>query len=275
MQSEAAEKLLKFDDIATTLVVDPSMGFKRCKLSSFVLPPPPHEEVALIDILKNTKKDQDTRKALDQLLSSEWAKEVTTNLGEEEVEELAAHIQKYLKGLTEEGGFSLHPESRYSMEGYQGAKVVATKGWSKGQNISSLVGSTCEINEDQEEELVLRGVDTSCILKSLRSNAVLVVIGPISLTNHDCKANCKFVNLTSRLVCLQATRKIEPGEELTIFYGKDYFRRNNKDCECATCEAEKKGAFRKLKPGERRDVDLFTFEDDKAIVKVCLVLKPF
>ena len=30
-----------------------------------------------------------------------------------------------------------------------------------------------------------------------------------------------------------------------------------------------------LTPGEQRDVDLFTYEDDKAILKVCLILKVF
>ena len=39
MQSEdAAEKLLKQDDIATSLIVDSLMGFRRRKLSGFDLP---------------------------------------------------------------------------------------------------------------------------------------------------------------------------------------------------------------------------------------------
>ena len=141
MQSRAAERLLRFDDIASTLVVDPTMGFRRCKLSNFDLPPV-REEGVLIDILKNIKKDRDTERAIDHLLSSERAKEVTVDMDEEEMGELSAHIQKYLRSLIEEAGFSFHPESRYSMERHQGAKVLATKSWSKGQNISTLVGST-------------------------------------------------------------------------------------------------------------------------------------
>ena len=40
MQSEdAAEKLLKQDDIATSLIVDSLMGFRRRKLSGLDLPP--------------------------------------------------------------------------------------------------------------------------------------------------------------------------------------------------------------------------------------------
>ncbi len=41
-----------------------------------------------------------------------------------------------------------------------------------------------------------------------------------------------------------------------------------KNCECQTCEAEKKGAFRKLKQGERKDLDYYTPEEEKKIVQV-------
>ena len=90
------------------------------------------------------------------------------------------------------------------------------------------MGTICEVNEDQEEALVSRGVDTSCMLKSSRSNTVMVLIGLISFLNHRCEANCKLVKLSNKLIGLQATSRIKPGEELTIYYGKDYFGRNNK-----------------------------------------------
>ena len=41
-----------------------------------------------------------------------------------------------------------------------------------------------------------------------------------------------------------------------------------KNCECQTCETEKKGAFRKLKRGERKDLDYYTPEEEKKIVQV-------
>ena len=67
------------------------------------------------------------------------------------------------------------------------------------------------------------------------------------------------------MVSLRAIRNIKPGEELTIYY----FDNNNKGCQCSDCAEKKRGYFRKLKPGERRDRDLFTLEDDETILKVC------
>ena len=96
----------------------------------------------------------------------------------------------------------------------------------------------------------------------------MVVVGTISFVNHDCAPNSKFVQEKGNVVFLQAIRDIKAGEELTIFYGKDYFERKNKDCECRTCEGKGEGAFRKLKSGERRDRNLYTPAEDKAILKV-------
>ena len=96
----------------------------------------------------------------------------------------------------------------------------------------------------------------------------MLVVGSITFVNHDCAPNSQFVQEKEKLVGLQAIKDIMVGEELTIFYSNDYFGRNNKDCECRTCEGNGEGAFRKLKSGERRDRDLYTSEEDKAILKV-------
>ena len=143
---------------------------------------------------------------------------------------------------------------------------MAKKEVSKGKKILTLLGRTAEINEEQEESLGNRGVDTSCILKSPKS--LLILNGPVCFVNHDCNPNCKFTYLPNKKMCFETKRKIKPGEELTIDYGANYFGRSNKNCECQTCETEKKGAFRKLKRGERKDLDYSTPEEEKKIVQV-------
>ena len=272
MQSEdAAENLLKQDDIAVSLIVDSIMGFRRRKLSDLDLPHATEDEENIIKkILESVKSKRNFATTTGQLLDCEWAREVTASmgLGKEEKKELESHLEKYLLGLTDEREFALVKTTRYAMEGYEGAKILAKKEVEKGKKIETLLGKTAAIREDQEEMLRNRGVDTSCIIKSQKS--LLIVNGPVCFINHDCRPNCQFYRLPSGDICFVAKRKIKLDEELTMDYGAGYFGRNQKNCQCQTCESGKMGAYRKLKPGERRDRDLWTPEEENKIVKVCL-----
>ena len=136
------------------------MGFTREKLSSFDFPPYPDWGFLKNVILKNVKN-------IGKLFLTEWMAEVTLNVGDEEKQDLREHIKNY---FTCNAGFNLVSCDRYSKEGHQGSKVLATKACSKGRKVSGLVGTTSPITEEQERELALRGVDTSCILKSSRSD---------------------------------------------------------------------------------------------------------
>ena len=57
--------------------------------------------------------------------------------------------------------------------------------------------------------------------------------------NHSCRPNAKPVGRNGGIVIV-ASRRIEPGEEITYDYGReylDYFFKN--DCRCSTCCAKK------------------------------------
>ncbi|MFZ1626475.1 MAG: SET domain-containing protein-lysine N-methyltransferase [Candidatus Moraniibacteriota bacterium] len=58
--------------------------------------------------------------------------------------------------------------------------------------------------------------------------------------NHSCRPNCESVIRKSR-VFIVAIKDIEPGEELTYDYGKEYFNYFIKPagCKCVKCRAKK------------------------------------
>ena len=267
----AAEKLLRQDDIGTSLIVDSLMGFRRRKLSDLDLAHTTEDEENIIkEILESVKSEQDFARAIGQLLDCEWAKEVTggMGLGKEDKKQLESHLEKYLWGLTDAREFALVKTTRYEMEGYEGAKIVAKRLVKEGEKMETLLGKTAEISEEQEKSLGERGVDTSCIIET--SKSLLIVNGPVCCVNHDCRPNCEFYQLPSGDICLVAKRKIRLNEELTISYGAGYFGREQKNCQCQTCEGQMMGAYRKRKRGERRDIDLWTPKEETKIVNVSL-----
>jgi len=59
--------------------------------------------------------------------------------------------------------------------------------------------------------------------------------------NHSCHPNCEAV-INGKKVEIYSTKNIEPGEELTYDYGKEYFDEYIKPfgCKCAYCLSKKK-----------------------------------
>jgi SET domain-containing protein len=63
--------------------------------------------------------------------------------------------------------------------------------------------------------------------------------------NHSCRPNAKPVGRNGGIVIV-AARRIEPGEEITYDYGReylDYFFKN--DCRCPACRAKKSRSGRR------------------------------
>ena len=267
---DKAEVLLEIDDIVVTLTVDIHMGFKRKKLSNVELADMDEDtRVRIEKILDGVKSSRDSDEVVDQLLNLPWTKVVTRNMGGQEKKILKTHLVRYLEGFqTENAEFKIEKTDRYAMEGFQGAKIVAGKEVKKGAKITSLRGATAPISPEQEKALGDRGVDTSCVMWSNVSKSQLIISGPTCFINHDHDPNCTWFVLSKGEICFEATRRIKEGEEMTIDYGSCYFGRDNKDCQCLTCEKQEKGWFKKRKRGERKDRDLYTEDEEKRIVKV-------
>jgi SET domain-containing protein len=113
-----------------------------------------------------------------------------------------------------------------------GLGLFAREPIKRGVRVVEYTGRTLKPGEEytSRSKYLFEVTRTKTIDGAVKSNAARYI-------NHSCAPNCRAEN-TGRRIYVVSRRRIEPGEELTYNYGKEYFDEHikRKGCRCTKCE---------------------------------------
>ncbi|CAD6197474.1 unnamed protein product [Caenorhabditis auriculariae] len=231
-----------FDDLATTLVVDAVLDFQTHKMFPKKRYLKHDERTIARGVMRRFAENQNFSHAVRCFLQMRSVRGHIAPLLPNKHIEFRDHLVRFLNMFCGKSGFTIEKCNRYSSENNAGAKLVSTRSWNRGDKIDRLCGVVCALDADEEAQTLIHGINDFSVMYSTRKKCAQLWLGPGAYINHDCRPTCEFVShgCTAQI---KVVRDMEPGDEITCFYGDEFFGDNNERCECVTCEKMSRGAF--------------------------------
>ncbi|KAE9525657.1 hypothetical protein AGLY_014184 [Aphis glycines] len=139
--------------------------------------------------------------------------------------------QFYEYSISDESPFTYVKNHRFVRSNYDQLSIVAKRKINKGETINGLVGATYRI----EKQYIYEGINDYSLIYSDRVKSDMLFLGPAAFCNHACVPNATLKCINKKLTGVVALKTINPAEEISIFYSKNYFENNNEQCICVTC----------------------------------------
>lgn len=242
-----ARELCDFDDIATYLLLDCYLGFRTHKMNIRFRKLRGNPRI-FNKVVSDFISSQDKSRALNILMAAPWVEDKFRLKSLEKKYLCREYLSMFLDIYMPNSGFAIQPCSRYSMDNNCGAKIVVTRTWLAKQTIDTLKGVVADLEKSDEENLLVPGKNDFSVMYSTRKNKAQLWLGPAAFINHDCEPSCKFAVKASGQISIVTLRLLNPGDEVTCYYGKSFFGENNENCECITCEQNSPPKIQKLAP---------------------------
>ncbi|KIR37014.1 histone-lysine N-methyltransferase SUV420H [Cryptococcus deuterogattii MMRL2647] len=284
-----AEDLSADDDLLSWVLVDQLGCMPNTKLGvhpqqvKFVGPPFKTDEV--LNIVRETVTKGDLHAAMKRL-QEHLRRYLLCLQPTSRVEIHLTSRYSFVTGHTELAVFATRPLARgLVVQELQGSVVPLPDEWREemdiGDDFAVEAAEESDSERDEEEEDVDSGAITSTssrrgksktkeecrrqgqrrsdrtkrrdfsIVWSGLKRCYQLFLGPARFLNHDCNPNVELLR-QGNYVTFRVIRPVRIGEELTTFYGENYFGKGNVECLCLTCEKNHRGGFTPKPESSRR-----------------------
>ena len=203
-----AKKLCELDDLVTMIAIDSHLGFQTHKMNPKFRPVKKYTSQWRSIITNFLNRKLTYEECFNELIENPWvystiASSSTAKDTAVDVQMFKSHLFKFLHFFNTESGITIMECFRYTSDKKNGdgggAKIVATRKWSKNEKIEMLVGCIAEMNKKEEASILKQGVNDFSVMYSCRKQCSQLWLGPAAYINHDCRPNCKVNQKTFNL----------------------------------------------------------------------------